>query len=120
MKTFVVSLVFFALLLGVICWNYIFINSMADEMDRQITELPACTQAQDALAALTSYWEARYAIAGLSVSYEVLYEVEENLADLRSAAALGEDSDFEAARERAHASIRQLRRLEQFSIENIF
>lgn len=120
MKTFVVSLIFFALLLGTICWNYIFINSMADEMNRQITELPACAQAKDALDSLTSYWEERHAIAGLSVSYEVLYEVEENLADLRSAAAQNEASDFEAARERALTSIRQLRRLERFSIENIF
>lgn len=120
MKTFVASLIFFALLLGAICWNCIFINSMADEMNRRVTEIPSYADAKDALDSLSAYWEKRHAIASLSVSYEVLYEVEENLSDLRSAAAQNEESDFEEARSRVLVSIRQLRRLEQFSIENIF
>lgn len=120
MKVFVASLILFVLLLGVIWWNYIFINSTADEMNRKVTALPSCAEAEEAVDALADYWEKRSAIAGLSVSYEVLYEVEENLSDLRSAATQNEEFEFEAARARVIVSIRQLRRLEQFSIENIF
>ena len=46
--------------------------------------------------------------------------MEENMTDMRSAVAEEEASEFEKARALMRISIRQMRRLEKFSIENIF
>lgn len=120
MRTFFVAILLFLILLCAIWINYLFINTLADDLERSIDALPPCEQAQEACGALFAYWEEKSSYAGLSVSFEVIYELSENLADLYSAAKCNEPSDFDAARERARISIRQLRRLERIDLENIF
>lgn len=120
MKTFYAALVLFAILLGAVALNFYHINHVADELNRQLEALPACEEAQEALDGMYVYWEAHKKCASLSISYEVLYQMEENITDMKSAVAKKEDSEYEKARALMSISIKQMRRLEKFSIENIF
>lgn len=120
MKTFWAALALFAVLLGVVVLNFYHINHVADELNRKLDALPACEEAEEALDEMYRYWEGHKKCASLSVSYEVLYKMEENMTDMRSAMAEEEASEFEKARALMRISIRQMRRLEKFSIENIF
>lgn len=120
MKTFWAALVLFAVLLGAVVLNFFHINHVADELNRQLDALPACEQASEALEEMYRYWDGHKKCASLSVSYEVLYKMEENITDMRSAVAQKEENEFEKARALMRISIRQMRRLEKFSVENIF
>lgn len=120
MKTFWAALTLFMILLVVVALNFYHINHVADELNRQLDALPSCEDAEEALDEMYHYWDGHKKCASLSVSYEVLYKMEENITDMQSAVAEKEESEFEKARALMRISIRQMRRLEKFSIENIF
>ena len=57
---------------------------------------------------------------GLSVSFVELNRVSDAITSMKSYAASGEDADFECTRELLLNAIREMRRLEAFTIGNIF
>ena len=120
MKTFCAAILLFAVLLGAVILNFYHINRVADELGRQLEALPACEDAAGALEEMYGYWDRRKKGISLSVSYEVMYQIEENITDMRSAAASSESAEYEKARALTRISLKQMRRLEKFSIENIF
>jgi len=120
MKTFYASLVLFAVLLVAVVLNFNHINDVADELNRQLDALPACEEGQAALDEMYAYWDSHKKCISLSVSYEVMYQMEENITDMKSAVAKQEDAEYEKSRALMRISIRQMRRLEKISIDNLF
>ena len=57
MKSFVSSLLIFALLLGGMILNYHYINDTCDTLAARIDALPPCGEAEDAILALGAFWE---------------------------------------------------------------
>ena len=122
MKMFWVSAaLLLAVLLGVTV-NYIYINEVSDTLCAKIEALPdisdpACT---DAVAEIADYWERRVDYAGLSVSYVITDRVSEQAATLVACAECGDLYGFRTALALLRDAVGDLRRLESFSIGNIF
>ena len=109
----------FALMLGGIAANCVFIDRTADEMERAIAALPQVTEAGDALDEIEAFWQKRRAIVSLSLSFNDIRAIDNDLAQMRAAAEVGEDSDYETARQLALLAVAHMRRLERFSRECI-
>lgn len=117
MKSFIVSLCAFALLLALIICNYIFINRTADELEQLLLELePEAIQGHNALNA---YWERHRILMGFSVPNTEMQNFQERLTALLHAGSFRDPAEFERCRALALGALADLRRLERFSMENL-
>lgn len=120
MKSVFASLLIFFCLLFLIIWNYFYVNRTAAEMEQQLRSLPSAAQALTAVEALEAFWEREHPFISLSVSMTEVRNMTTVLTELRHAAAVQEENDFERCRSLALVGVEQLRRLEQFTLGNLF
>ena len=119
MKSFWIMLLVFAMMLGGIAVNCVFIDRTADKMERAIAALPEVGEAEDALAETEAFWQKRRTAVSISISFNDIRAIDNDLAQMRAAAEVGEDSDYETARLLALSAVAHMRRLERFSLECI-
>ena len=119
MKTFIVSICMFCILLALIVWNVIFVNSTMSELERQIASLPSCEEAGDALTRAEALWQDNRTALTLSVSYGEIRDMDVSLAEMRAAVSQGDVLQFETARLTALGAIDDIRRLERISPSSI-
>ena len=119
MKSFVSSLLIFALLLGGMILNYHYINDTCDTLAARIDALPPCGEAEDAIAALGAFWEAHKGKIELSVSGSDIEYFEESLAELTVANQEKEEADFATAKALLLEGVKRLRRLEQLDFVHL-
>ena len=122
MRVFWVSLILAGLMLAGIGINYIYINDVSDELYRQLdampdAEAPNCIMAANALC---EYWEKHVDIVGLSVSYTIVDRLSEQAATLVACAECGDFYGFRTALALTRDAVGDMRRLETFSIGNLF
>ena len=120
MKSFWVSLSIFAVLICLIVCNGIYINKTVTELCDRITALPSCEQAAPSMGELADFWEHEKDLIGLSVPYEKICAVNGYIAELSYAIEYKEENDFEQSRRLALSAAADLRRLEQFTLGNLF
>lgn len=115
MKTFIVSLLIFSLLLVLIGWNVVFVNSTMDKLEQTIKEMPACETASEALQRAEMLWHEKRSTLALSVSYGEIRDVDVSLVEMRTAVNAGDTLQFETARLTALDAIDDIRRLERIT-----
>lgn len=122
MKSLITTVILLILMLSVTVINFLFINQTADEMVDRIDALPAFGEAQSVPAAesLLRFWESRSATVTLSVGYTTADRVTEQAKLLLGAARIKDLYGYETALTLLTDAIEDMRRLEQFSIENLF
>lgn len=121
MKSLIFTLVLLALMLGSVVGNFFYINRVADTMEEWLNALPdigeeACAEK---VAELRRYWENQASFVGLSVGYTVLDRVSEQAATLEACVSCGDLYGFRTAVALLRDAVGDVRRLEQFSIENL-
>ena len=119
MKTFVVAICIFALLIGMIVCSSFFVNRTMDTMNEALTDLPSCDAAEAALSELEAYWEGRHALLACSLSFDEMNQMNVCLAVMRAAIEQESPLQFETGRLLALQAAKDMRRLERLSFECI-
>ena len=121
MKIFWISIILLTAMLSGIAWNYSYINNVANDMLSMLDALPSVDHntCPSAASALVDYWEARADYVALSVSYSVTDRVSEQAVMLAACAACGDRYGYQTALALLRDAVGDMRRLEQFSIENL-
>jgi hypothetical protein len=102
--------------------NFIYVNRIADEMTSLADALPSindpnCVKKTDELC---RKWEKNAPLVGLTVGFLTVDKLSEHCQTLLSCAEVGDVYDYHAALTLLQDSIDDVRRLEQFEIENLF
>lgn len=118
MKSFFSSLAIFALMLGMIVCNYLYIEETCAALHEKIELLPTCEQANSAVEDLVSYWEGESCKIGLSTSQHIIDKMNDCLSELCYAVANGDTQFFECARYRAIGIIKEIEDAESLQLEN--
>lgn len=121
MKVFWISIILLTVMLSGIAWNYSYINNVANEMISMLDALPDAEDEASPTAAreIVDFWEARADYVALSVSYNVTDRVSEQAVTLAACAACGDRYGYRTALALLRDAVGDMRRLEQFSIENL-
>lgn len=122
MKMFAISLTLLLAALVCVAVNYIYINEVCDTLLEQIEEMPDVKDPDclDAVKRLGNFWNARVDYAGLSASYVITDRISEQTETLIACAECGDLFGFRTALALLRDAVGDLRRLESFSIGNIF
>lgn len=121
MKSFYISLLLFALMLGGIVANFIYINRVADEMTEMIDALPALSDPACLSASknICDFWLEKADLVALSVSFGVVDRVSEQTTLLVGCAACHDVYGYQTALSLLKDAVGDMRRLERFSIGNL-
>lgn len=121
MKSFIPAVLLFCLLIGGTVWNYLYINDLSEDLTTQVDALSAF--GSDSLLSecrkIQEVWEKNGIFAGLSVGYSVLDRVSEQAVSLSACAESGDYYGFCVARDLLKDALKDFRRLECFSAENL-
>ena len=85
MKTFIASLCALAALLGLITLNASFIHRTANTLEKHVEALTP--NSENSLLELESYWQQKKTLIGLSVSTDMIRDIDERIAEIRIAIA---------------------------------
>ena len=121
MKSFLLSMALFALMLFLIAWNFVYVNRTAEALLDMVDALPNDPD-ETALAPaeeLSDFWHKRTDSIGFSVGYTVLDRISEQAATLVTTAKYHNFFDYQLAKELLRDAVRDMRRLEQFSVGNL-
>lgn len=118
MKSLVVTILLFCLMVGGVVWNYRHINRVSDELQAQISALPdtpdeACVAAVEKLR---SYWEACVDSVEFSAGFTAVDRIGEQLATLHACAKCGDLYGYRTARALLADAVEDLRRPELLSL----
>ena len=122
MKSFWIAMLLLAATLVGIGVNYIYINEVSDELYERIDRLPdvrdpgCVSEAED----ICQYWDEHVNTVGLSVGYTVVDRVSEQAVTLAACAACADFYGFQTALALLRDAVGDMRRLERFSIGNLF
>ncbi len=102
--------------------NFIYVNRIADAISEIADALPAiddpmCAQKADELC---QKWEENAPIIGLTVGFQTIDKLSEYCQTLRSCAEVGDVYGYYSALTLLKDSVDDVRRLERFSVENLF
>ena len=122
MKSLIATIVLCCLMLLAATANFIYINRTADALDELIEALPSindssCVEKTDALC---KKWEEKAPIVGLTVGFLTVDKLSEHCQTLHSCAKVGDVYGYYATLALLKDSIEDVRRLEKFSVENLF
>lgn len=100
MKSFIAICIIFAIMLGGVIFNCLYINRTCDTLAAMTQALPQadCSECRNMVARLDEYWQSHHATIALSVSYIKLNRISDLLSALKSYAESGAASDYECAR----------------------
>lgn len=121
MRAVVMILLLALLLTAGVCGNYIYINEVTERLLARIDAFPAPDDPHcfDAVLAFLGEWERVANTVSLSVNYSVVDRVSEHAAALSSCAATQNTLDFYPTLELLRNAVRDVCRLERFSIGNL-
>lgn len=118
MKTFIFTLLIFALLLATITFNFHYINSVCDTLEAKIGALTTHST-KDELNALWELWCREKSYISLSVCAGATEEFEDRLLELIAMHRIGDEKAFYRARALTVGAISSIRRLERFDLDNL-
>lgn len=122
MKAFWISIALLILLVSAIICNFFFINRVANRLERALDAIPdvgdpSCASAAQAFLA---DWEESVELVGLSVSYPIVDRVSEQAVTLVACAECQDLYGFRTALALLRDAVGDMRRLEKFSLGNLF
>ena len=117
MKTFIVSLFVFIGLLGLIAFNAAFIHRTASTLKAHIEELTIDGKSE--LTNLEEYWKEKKTLIGLSLSSDLIRDIDERIAEIHTAVAQEDEAELEAAARLALVAIERMCHNERCSIDNL-
>ena len=121
MKAWIVSLCLFALLLGAIIGNAVYVRHVAAHVESEARMLSFDdAQTDGRLSALEAYWERHRPYVALSIGYRELDHLSEALIGLRTAYDTKASADFTLYRRLTADAAQEMARLERLSVENLF
>ena len=121
MKSLIATVLLLVLMLGAVVGNFFYINQTADKMSALAEELPQFPKEECVPKAkeLLQFWESHAHTVTLSVGYTLADRVTEQAKLLLAAAECGDLYGYQTALTLLEDAISDMRRLEQFSIENL-
>ena len=122
MRSLIATIVLFCVMLLAATLNFLYVNRVADEMTDLATDLPSPTDSACAekAAALCKKWEKNAPIVGLTVGFLTVDKLSEHCQTLLSCAEVGDVYGYYSTLSLLKDSIDDVRRLEQFSVGNLF
>ena len=121
MRSFIFSIVLFAVMLtGIVC-NAVAVNRLCDDMLADLDTLPGFIESGNTayVNAMHIRWERAHSWLSLSVSYIEMNHVRDALAALHAHCETGTDSDYALAREQLQLAIEEVRRFELLAWDNV-
>ena len=102
--------------------NFIYINRLADSLTEMADSLPSPNDSAcvEKAAALCKNWEKNAPLVGLTVGFLTVDKLSEHCQTLLSCAEVGDVYGYYSTLSLLKDSIDDVRRLEKFSIENLF
>ncbi|MBQ8396773.1 MAG: DUF4363 family protein [Clostridia bacterium] len=121
MRSFVLSIILFAVMLAGIIGNAVFVNRLCDDMLADLDTLPAHVESGNTVAvnAMRIRWERAHCWLSLSVSYVEMNHVRDALAALHAHCENGTAPDYALAREQLQLAIEEVRRFELLAWDNV-
>lgn len=115
MKTFIVAVIAFAILLGAIVANCVFIQRTMDGLDARLSTLAS----KEDLVEAESFWKEHRRVITLSVSFDRIREMENCFAQMRAAIEEDDTLELNSARYLARNVVASIRSPERFCMECI-
>ena len=122
MRSLIATVVLCFLMIAAATANFIFVNHIADEMVDLVDSLPNINDplCVEKTAALCEKWEKNAPIVGLTVGFLTVDKLSEHCQTLHSCVEVGDVYGYYSALTLLKDSIDDVRRLEKFSIDNLF
>ncbi len=122
MRSLIATIVLCCVMILAATFNFIYVNQLADEMTKMADELPEPNEPNciEQTAALCKKWEKDAPIVGLTVGFSTVDKLSEHCQTLHSCAEVGDVYGYYSTLSLLKDSIDDVRRLEQFEIENLF
>lgn len=115
MKTFIGALCAFSLLIALIVWNGFFVRTTTRELEKTLSSLPSCEEAEDAVEELHAYWEERHLRLSLSIAFADIHNMDVCILEIKAAVQNKDALQFESARLLALDAIEDMQRLERIT-----
>ena len=122
MRSLIATVVLFCVMILAATLNFLYVNRVADEMVELAASLPSPTDSTcvEKTAALCKKWEKNAPIVGLTVGFLTVDKLSEHCQTLLSCAEVGDVYGYYSTLSLLKDSIDDMRRLEQFSVGNLF
>ena len=121
MKTFIISTAIFLALIAIIIINYIYINDSADKLDDMAKAIiPGSENIDESITKLEKLWDKIRFKLELSTNHSLINEIGIKISNIRLLA--NDSANLQLTKELMllREKIKELRRLERLSLENIF
>lgn len=119
MKVFYITAAIFLALVCLIIANFIYINKITEEMAALTENIKSSDDPSTEISVLDEYWKSKRVTVGLSVSHLIVGKISDSIASMKTFAESGEKVFLDREIALFEENVRELRRLEQFSFENI-
>ena len=122
MKVFYFSLIIFTTLISAIAINYHYINSTSDALTEMLNKLESAGEDEEEtqIKNIKEFWESNKIKLSISVSFNEINRMDDLINTLEVNYKTENDQDYELTKALLKVAIEEIRRLERFSIENIF
>lgn len=121
MKSFYIALCVLALLTAAIGLNYIYINKVSNQLSTVIDEIKGtdAKEASQKISDLKEIWSREKIKISMSVGYVALNKVDDSISSLEAALDEKSQYDFHNCLSILENAVKELTRLEKFSVFNI-
>lgn len=119
MKTFYVTVAIFLSLVCIITFNYFFINRTAEKMSFLVDKIKESDNASSEVSILDKFWKDKQVGVSFSVNHLIVGRISDCIASMKSFAKDGDYVLLNREVALLEESIREMKRLERFSCENI-
>lgn len=122
MRSLIATIVLFGVMILAATANFVYVNRVADAMDEFIGAIPDVSEplCVEKVAELCRIWEKNAPLVGLSVGFLTVDKLTEHCYSLLSCAEVGDVYGYYTYLTLLKDSIDDVRRLEQFEVENLF
>lgn len=122
MRSFVVTVILFAVMLAGIALNALYINNVANGMLLRMEKLRTAPQEErlQLANALCQYWRDHEPLAKLSVNRLLIDRINQNLSLIHACTEIRDPFGFASALALLRESVTDMQRAEALSVENVF
>lgn len=124
MRSFMLSVILFAVMLAGIVGNALYVHHLCDDMLAFVDQLPDQTGGDvspvlNLLEAMEGRWNKAHCWLSLSVSYREIGQIRSEMTAMRVHFIAADDDNYLCAREQLRLAIENMRRFEQLSLDNV-
>ena len=122
MRSLIATIVLFCMMILAATANFVYVNHVANKMTALADALPSVREPNctEKTAELCKVWEKNAPIVGLTVGFLTVDKLSEYCETLHACAQVGDLYGYQTALTLLYDSIDDVRRLERFSVGNLF